>query len=116
LKPVGVDPDRQRPYLKVVENSPAPTPSSAPDAEKLERAKRRVAAIKGFYIHLAVFVLVIAGLAVVNLVTGKPWWVLWVVLGWGIGVLGHAVGVYGRTPKVVENWERRKLEQLMDDR
>jgi hypothetical protein len=39
--------------------------------EKLEAAKRRVAALKGFYIHLTAFVLVNLGLTAINIGTGS---------------------------------------------
>jgi fatty acid desaturase len=91
------------------------TPSPAPtdDRARRERAKRRVAAIKGFYIHLFVFVLVVAGLAVINFLTGGPWWVLWALFGWGIGVLAHGIAVMGHGSKSVANWEDRKIKQYM---
>jgi fatty acid desaturase len=96
--------------------TPAPAaPSSASDAERLARAKRRLDALKAFYIHLFVFALVLAGLAIINFATGGPWWVLWVLLGWGIGILAHAITVFGHTSRAIADWEERKLRQLMDD-
>jgi hypothetical protein len=88
-------------------------PPPAPDRAKLEQAKRRVSAIKGFYIHLAVFALVLGGLLIVDLATGSDWWVHWVVLGWGIGVVAHAVAAFGRASRMVAEWEQRKLRELM---
>lgn len=85
------------------------------DEERLARARRRLAAIKGFYVHLFVFVLVLAGLSVINAAAGGPWWVLWVLFGWGIGVIAHAVAVFGRASRMVEEWEERKLRQLMNE-
>jgi fatty acid desaturase len=87
-----------------------------PDHARFEQAKRRLAAIKGFYIHLAVFALVLASLLIVNLATGSDWWVHWVALGWGIGVVAHAIAVFGHAPRAVAAWERRKLRQLMQER
>jgi hypothetical protein len=75
-----------------------------------------VEAIKGFYIHLGVFVLVLAGLFTINAASGGSWWVLWVFFGWGIGIAAHALMVFGRTPRAVADWERRKLKQLMTER
>lgn len=72
-----------------------------------------MAALKGFYIHLSVFVLVMVGLAVINLLTGPPWWMLWALLGWGIGVLAHGLAVSTRTSRAVADWEARKTEQFM---
>jgi len=40
----------------------------------------------GFRIHAITFVPSIALLLVINLLTGPPYWVQWVVLGWGIGL------------------------------
>jgi 2TM domain len=42
-----------------------------------------VAALKGFYIHLVVFALLLMGLLAVNSASGGSWWVVWVFLGWG---------------------------------
>ncbi|MGE8941189.1 2TM domain-containing protein [Leptospira interrogans] len=92
------------------------TKTQSPDREKFKRAMRRVDEIKGFYTHLATFFAVIAGLVVVNLVTGGDWWVQWVFLGWGIGVLVHALITFGGTPKFVSQWEKRKLREYMNER
>jgi len=99
---------------------PPPEPTGLqplpPDEERLARAQRRLAALKGFYVHLFVFAMVLAGLAIVNLSTGGPWWVLWVLLGWGIGIVAHAMTVLGRSSQAIADWEERKLRQFMDER
>lgn len=89
------------------------SPRSSSDDEKLARARRRVAALKGFYIHLTVFVLVMAGLVIVNLLTGGPWWVLWALFGWGIGLLAHGLAVSTHISRAIANWEQRKLRQYL---
>jgi fatty acid desaturase len=91
------------------------SPSPSPEDKKLARARRRVAALKGFYVHLTVFVLVMAGLAIVNFLTGPPWWMLWALLGWGIGILAHGLAVSARTSRAIANWEERKLQQYVRD-
>lgn len=94
----------------------APMRPTTPDPAKLAQARRRVAAIKGFYVHLAVYVLVLAGLFAINATSGGSWWVLWVLFGWGIGVAAHALSVYGRTPQAVADWEERKIKDLINQR
>ena len=84
------------------------------EREKLTRAKRQVAAIKGFYIHLFVFVVVMATLFVINFTMTDSWWVQWPFFGWGIGVLAHALAVFGHMPRVIHQWETRKIQQLKD--
>jgi uncharacterized membrane protein YdjX (TVP38/TMEM64 family) len=89
-----------------------------PDSEetRLAEARRRVAAMKGFYIHLAVFALIVLGLLVINVASGAAWWAHWVFLGWGIGIVAHALAVFGRLPRAIADWEERKVRQLMSER
>ena len=81
---------------------------------KLGRATQQVAVITGFYIHLVVFVLVIALLVVINLTASPIWWVQWPLLGWGIGVLAHAWAAFGQAPRFIEKWQLRKIKELKD--
>ena len=84
------------------------------DDPKLLAAKQHVAALKGFYIHAAIFALVMAGLLIANLVAGGPWWVQWPLLGWGIGLLGHAIAVFAPVQVFGKEWEERKIKEMMD--
>ena len=90
-------------------------PNVSEQDAKLMKAKRQVAAIKGFYVHLFVFTLVMLGLVAINFAVGRPWWVLWVLLGWGIGVLAHALTVFGHTSRRIADWEKRKIRRLMSE-
>jgi hypothetical protein len=97
-------------------DEPAATGSSSPaltEAERRERAVRRVAALRGFYTHLAVYLVVNIGLFIVDVLTGPDWWVQWVAFGWGIGIVAHALAVFGRASRFVTEWEDRKIKQLM---
>lgn len=85
------------------------------DKEKLKHARERVAQIKGFYIHLTVFVLVMTGLVILDVMKGEGWWVQWPLLGWGLGVLGHAFAVFGGGgPNIFADWEKRKIKEYMN--
>ena len=91
------------------------------DREKYQRARERVEALKGFYIHLTIFVGVVAALIAINASTSGDWWAQWVFLGWGIGVVAHGLGVYAsstkpdRSPGPIARWEKRKMRQFMDE-
>jgi uncharacterized membrane protein len=82
------------------------------DQEKQALAERRVHQLEGFYIHLTVFALVMALLAAINIANGAPYWVVWPFLGWGIGILGHAMTAFGRSPRLVANWRAREIERI----
>ena len=64
------------------------------EQQRYERAQKRVEALKGFYIHATVFVLVNTGLFVINLLTGGPWWFFFPLIGWGIGLGVHALSTF----------------------
>jgi hypothetical protein len=81
--------------------------------ERTARAAQRVGKLLAFYIHLAVFVFVCAGLFAVNLlVTPEVWWAQWPFLGWGLAVLGHTLCALGRGPNVIQEWRLRKIREL----
>ena len=40
--------------------------------------------------HGIAFFAVILGLLLFNFYTGRPYWVVWVILGWGAGLALHA--------------------------
>lgn len=59
---------------------------------------------RGFVVHLFAYSAVISLLFVVNLTTTPGrWWFYWVALGWGIGILAHAWGVFGKRRKLRAN-------------
>jgi len=49
----------------------------------------------GFYIHLAVYIGVNILLVIINVSTSPKFlWFKWPLIGWGIGVFFHAMGVF----------------------
>lgn len=90
------------------------------ESDSYKAAQKRVKDIKGFYIHLLVYVLV-------NLfiITGSSWrngffegfldpgnYVTAVF--WGIGVLAHWASVFGSNLFLGRKWEERKIKEYMD--
>jgi 2TM domain len=83
------------------------------DRAQVLKAHERLAALKGFYIHLLVFTLVVAGLFVINAASTDDWWAQWVLFGWGVGILAHAIAVFWQKPRVIAQWEKRKLREFL---
>jgi hypothetical protein len=51
-------------------------------------------------------------LVIINLVTSPDTlWFYWVTIFWGIGVIWHAISVYGKLGK---NWEDKKIKEIME--
>ena len=73
-----------------------------------KQAKREVA----FYRNLASFVLVNAFLVALNLLTSPgTFWAIWPLLGWGIGIVSQAFGVFGN--RASGGWQERRVQELM---
>ena len=63
--------------------------------ELYEKAKKKVEAKIGFYIHLTVYAGVNTLLIIINLITSTQYlWFKWPLIGWGIGLFFHALGVF----------------------
>jgi hypothetical protein len=60
-----------------------------------QEAKKRAGAKLSLYIHLSAYIAVNTLLMVVNLSTSTQYlWFKWPLIGWGIGVFFHALGVF----------------------
>ena len=85
--------------------------------KKFAQAKERMEDITAFYLHFASFVTAMLAMLHADIFDGDALigpldWVFWPFLGWGIGVLGHAWAVYGHTPRVIADWQGRKIQDL----
>ena len=80
---------------------------------KYVAAKAHVDALFGFYIHLFVFICVMSGLFGINYAIGSPWWVQWPLIGWGLGILGHAMCVFSSGHASLQRWKRRRIRNVM---
>lgn len=77
-------------------------------------ALAHVRKLKGFYIHLVLYGIVIGFLAIVNLMTYHHYlWFLWAASGWGIGILFHGMRVFDKVPFLNGDWERRQVEKYL---
>ena len=79
-----------------------------------ELAIRYVKDIKDFYTHLAMYVIIIAGLFIFNyFITPQYWWAFFPMFGWGIGVLGHGLAVFEVFNFFSPEWEKRQIEKRL---
>ena len=79
---------------------------------KYQKAKERETALRGFYGHLSVYVIVNLGLFLINMTTSPgSLWFVWPLMGWGIAIALHAVRVFVEAPG--SNWEEKKIAELM---
>jgi 2TM domain len=90
--------------------------NSNSEYERYQKASKQVREIKGFYGHLTSYVIVLAILIYLNLkYTPEYLWFIWTMLGWGIGLLSHAIRVFNWFPFLNKEWEERKIKQFMEE-
>ena len=91
------------------------------EEERYLRAQKRVKEIKGFYNHL--FWYVVINIMIVLIVVATYDWdfkqifnfnAYSTALFWGIGILFHAIGVFGKGFAFSKKWEERKIKEYMD--
>ncbi|MEM4986611.1 2TM domain-containing protein [Collimonas sp. H4R21] len=76
-------------------------------------AQDRVERKLGFFRHLAIYLIVNSGLALLNYLHNPGHaWAFWPALGWGIGLLSHALAVFLHAPGA--QWKRRMIERELD--
>jgi lipopolysaccharide/colanic/teichoic acid biosynthesis glycosyltransferase len=84
------------------------------EKERYEKAKKRVEDIKGFYVHLMVYIAVNLGIFLINLFSSPGvWWFKWALIGWGIGLAAHGLSVFIFSSVMSKEWEDRKIKELM---
>lgn len=87
---------------------------------KYEKAIKRVKKIKGFYTHLLVYIVINIMIIVVNiqnLETGESYFQFknfFTAFLWGIGIISHALSVFGPDLFLGNDWEEKKIKELME--
>lgn len=97
------------------------------EEQKYIKAKKKVEKIKGFYIHLAVYIgvnifiscVIIFGFmndgyTFIESITNFGFYSTW--LFWGIGLFFHWIGVFGSNLFLGKDWEDRKIKEYMNNK
>ena len=85
-------------------------PSQMSEEEIYQIARKRVEEKKGFFSHLAIYVIINILLVVIWALTGAGFpWFLFPLGGWGIGVIFHFLGTFVFSKET--GWERREIEK-----
>jgi len=80
-----------------------------------EIAIQQVKEIKGFYTHLVQFVVIISALAFINYMTSPAhYWVIWVIVGWGAGIIAHGLTAFEVFSIFSASWEKRQIEKRIN--
>tara|TARA_R110002072_G_scaffold16233_1_gene63748 strand:- start:50792 stop:51091 length:300 start_codon:yes stop_codon:yes gene_type:complete len=81
-----------------------------------QEAIEKVERLKGFYTHFTIYLIFVPIFISINYFGGSNFpWAIFPIVGWGIGVAGHATETFGWNPFFGKDWERRKIEEFMED-
>jgi hypothetical protein len=90
------------------------------DLEEYQKARDRVQEVKGFYAHVAMYLVANVALTVLNLATLKKndgvIWFIWPLIGWGVVLAVHAISVFGIGRFLGKEWEERRIGEEMKRR
>src|SRR5699024_9514442 len=80
--------------------------------EETNKEKRKK--LKDFYANLTAYLLVIPFLAWINYITYSEFlWVIFPMIGWGIGIGIHWMEATGYHPFLGKRWEEKKIKELI---
>ena len=95
--------------------------------DKYLRAKKRVKELKGFYIHLAIYLVINSFISVNKIISNvyengetfnEAFWDFGTFAGWifwGIGLAIHGFNVFGLPFLFGKDWEDRKIQKYMKE-
>ncbi|APV49073.1 hypothetical protein BWI17_04885 [Betaproteobacteria bacterium GR16-43] len=84
---------------------------------RYKEARRHARNVRGWYVHALVYVFVIGGLLVLNLLQNPGrLWVGWSAFGWGIGLLAHGLSVFAGRTFLGTEWEEQKIREYLEKR
>ena len=82
---------------------------------KYQKAKKRVAALRGFYVHLCVYIVVNLFLFLRNIITSPDsLWFYWPLLGWSIAIVLHGLSIFGPGRRFSTEWEEKKITEILE--
>jgi hypothetical protein len=87
---------------------------AAKQAEVEQWAWRRVRALRLFYTHLTIYVIINFVLFMIDSTTPGPMWFYAPLVGWGLLLCLHALHAYEMLPWTTHDWEQRKVRELME--
>ena len=79
-------------------------------------AWRRVRSLRAFYSHLTAYVVTNFVLFLIDATTAGPAWFYIPLTGWGLLLCLHALHAYEMLPWTTQNWEQRKVRELIETR
>lgn len=87
--------------------------------ERYNLAFKRVKRLKGFYVHLTVYIIINAFIIIgTNKFVNNPefwrWETFSTALFWGIGLAAHGLSVFGGNIFFGHKWEEKKIKQFME--
>ncbi len=93
---------------------PKPVDNKLILTDKEKAAYKKVRKIKRFYRRLLIFILIMGVLFSIDLFTSPDiWWVQWVFLGWGIGIIIKGLDAFDYLPFFNADWENRQVKKYM---
>jgi transcriptional regulator with XRE-family HTH domain len=88
------------------------TPATSQVSPEEALALAHVRRIKGFYMHLAEYCVIVAMLGVMNVFISPDYpWMIFAAIPWGFYLLMHGLRAFDKVPFLNGQWEQRQVEK-----
>ncbi len=78
------------------------------------KAIEYVEGVKGFYQHLFSYIPTMLILVIINfLITPDFYWVIFPMIGWGIGIISHGIQAFELFSLFSPEWEKKQIEKRL---
>jgi hypothetical protein len=104
---LGIDPSQLE--MAVMEQTEV---GAVEDAKKTWIAQQK----RSFKEHLRSYLIINGILLLINIMTGDPFWAMWPILGWGIGIAFDAANTFWPSDKEIEKGARKVVQRQMRER
>jgi len=94
--------------------------SNYDEQKRIDRAKKRVKRIKGFYSHALVYIVINIMIIIINVQDLEPgesyfqYKNFFTLFFWGIGLAVHGLSVFLPDFILGQNWEEKKIKEIME--
>jgi ABC-type phosphate/phosphonate transport system permease subunit len=94
--------------------------NSFEEQARLEKARKKIKEIKGFYTHLTVYLVVNVFFLIMKLANLDAdekffeWSTFMTAICWGVGLFFHWYGIFGPNLILGKDWEEKKIKEMME--
>jgi len=83
-------------------------------SEEEKKVLEHIRYVREFHAHLFAYIISLILIFAINLMTSPHYlWAMWVLIGWGFGVMAHGTAVFVKFSFFGPRWEKEQVEKIL---